>query len=50
MASHKKDDTFDKEETERRREDALRRMLSTPHKPHEPLGEKKKSDREGKTD
>ncbi len=27
-------DTYSEEETERRREAALKRMLTTPHKPH----------------
>ena len=36
-------DQYSKEEAEKRREEALKRMLSTPHKPHEPLGTRKKS-------
>ena len=28
-------ETYSEEETERRREAALKRMLTTPHKPHE---------------
>lgn len=30
-------ETYSEEETERRREVALKRMLATPHKPHEKL-------------
>jgi hypothetical protein len=43
MATSKDNDHYSEAETERRRETALKRMLSTPHKPHKPLGEKKKS-------
>jgi hypothetical protein len=32
--THKQDETYSEEETVRRREAALKRMLSTPHKPH----------------
>jgi hypothetical protein len=39
----KKNDQFSDAETEQRREAALRRMLSTPHKPHKPLGKKAKA-------
>jgi len=35
-------ETYSKEETERRREAALKRMLATPHKPHEKLKKKRK--------
>jgi hypothetical protein len=30
-------ETYSEEETERRREAALKRMLATPHKPHEAM-------------
>jgi hypothetical protein len=35
------EDHYDTKETERRRDAALKRMLSTPHKPHKPIGKKK---------
>lgn len=35
MANNPKEETYCEEETERRREAALKRMLATPHKPHE---------------
>lgn len=37
MANSDPDETYSKEETERRREAALKRMLATPHKPQEKL-------------
>jgi hypothetical protein len=36
------DETYSEEETERRREAALKVMLATPHKPHKPIGERKR--------
>lgn len=41
MGDKRDAETYSDEETERRREVALKRMLSTPHKPHKPLGKKK---------
>jgi hypothetical protein len=37
-------DTFSPQETQQRRESALKRMLSTPHKLHKPLGKKVRRD------
>lgn len=39
------DDTYSEQETIERRETALKRMLSTPHKLHKPIGKKKGSPR-----
>jgi hypothetical protein len=38
-----KQDEYSEQETFRRREAALKRLLSTPHKPHKPIGKKKTS-------
>lgn len=39
MTDHpKSDETYSEEETERRREAALKVMLNTPHRPHKPTG------------
>jgi len=35
------DDTYSEAETVARREAALKTMLATPHKPHEPIGKKR---------
>ena len=37
-------DSFSEQETIARREAALKRMLTTPHKPHQPVGKKPKAD------
>jgi len=37
MESPKPDETYSEEETVRRREAALKRMLQTPHKPHKEM-------------
>lgn len=39
------DETYSEEETERRREAALKVMLATPHKPHKPLDATKRRQR-----
>jgi hypothetical protein len=39
-----KDAHHSEQETIARREAALKRMLSTPHKPHKPLGKKARRD------
>lgn len=47
----KADETYSEVETERRREAALKRMLATPHKPHEKLKTPAKpKPRRGKSD
>jgi len=43
------DDPFNEHETVRSREAALKRMLSTPHQPHQPIGKKKASPKKGKS-
>ncbi|MEQ1883290.1 MAG: hypothetical protein ABL878_20235 [Burkholderiales bacterium] len=42
MTSKSPSDTYTEAETEARREAALKRMLATPHKPHEPLKPRRK--------
>jgi hypothetical protein len=39
----KPDDHYDDQETERRFKATLHKMLRTPHQPHEPAGEGRKS-------
>jgi hypothetical protein len=41
MTSKSRDDQYSEQETVRRADAALKRMFSTPHKPHKPLGKKK---------
>jgi hypothetical protein len=48
MTSKSSDDQYSEQHTDARREAAVKRMLSTPHKPykpHKPIGKKKKSPR-----
>jgi hypothetical protein len=40
MSKEKEADKYSEQETVERREAALKRMLSTPHKPHAPLGKR----------
>jgi hypothetical protein len=47
MAAPEKDETYSEEETVKRREAALKRMLSTPKTPRKPLG---RTSRRAKTD
>jgi len=45
-----KDEHYSEAETTRRREAALKKMLSTPHQPHKPIGKGRKranQDQEG---
>ena len=35
------DDRFSEAETKRRMDEAVRRAMNTPHKPHKPLGKRK---------
>jgi len=42
-------DQYSEKETAERREAALKRMFSTPHKLHKPIGKKKKSPANKKT-
>jgi hypothetical protein len=43
MSKHQQEDTYSEAETVARREAALKRMLTTPHKPHK--AQKKKGER-----
>ena len=41
-------DTYSEAETAARREAALKNMLATPHKPHEPIGKRKRVESQSK--
>jgi hypothetical protein len=43
IANAPDEETYSEEETVARRERALKRMLNTPHKPHKPLGVRRKA-------
>jgi hypothetical protein len=43
MMDPKSDETYSEDETVKRREAALKRMLNTPHRPHKPLGDRRPS-------
>jgi hypothetical protein len=44
MPRKQSNDSFSEQEAIARREAALKRMLTTPHKPHGPVGKKPKAD------
>jgi hypothetical protein len=50
MSGKPSDDSYSEQETVRRREAALKRMLSTPHKPHKTIGKNRKTKRKKKSD
>jgi hypothetical protein len=43
MQARSSDDTYPEKEATERREAALKRMLSTPHKPHKSLSKRKRT-------
>ena len=48
MMPIREDETYSEAETEARREAALKRMLATPPKPHQPIGRRKRESSQSK--